>query len=110
MIIPFFFKNRGLTIKPFIFVYDKTDKCLIEHEKVHLRQQRYWFPFNIPWLLRWLFDKEFRHKVEKEALLVQLECMRKSGRVFRDKEGMIEFMVKTYYFSPEEARLLLAGM
>ena len=34
---------RGLTLWPFIFVDDKTNKGLIEHEKVHIdQQQRGW--------------------------------------------------------------------
>ena len=31
---------RGLTLWPFIFVNDKTNKGLIEHEKVHIEQQQ----------------------------------------------------------------------
>lgn len=31
---------RGLTLWPFIFVNDKTNKGLIEHEKVHIKQQQ----------------------------------------------------------------------
>ena len=33
------YKTGGLAIFPFIFVTDKTDLALIEHEKVHIRQQ-----------------------------------------------------------------------
>lgn len=107
MIIPFFFQNEGLTIKPFIFVYNKDDKCLIEHEKVHLRQQRYWFPFNLLWLFKWIFNKKFRHTVEKEAVIVQLQCIKSRGSVLLDKDSFADFMVRTYYFKKEEALELI---
>ena len=107
MIIPFFFKNKGLAIKPFIFVYNRSDYCLIEHEKVHLGQQRFWFPLNIPWLLMWFFNRKFRHKVEKEALIVQLKCMKEKNLILTDRESFIDFIVRTYYFKKEEAEQVI---
>jgi len=32
-------KTRGLAIFPFIFVTDKDDRTLVEHEKIHIKQQ-----------------------------------------------------------------------
>ena len=107
MIIPFFFQGKGLTIKPLIFVYNIKDKCLIEHEKVHLRQQKYWFPFNLLWLFKWIFIKKFRYTVEKEALIVQLKCMKEKKLILTDRESFIDFIVKTYYFKKEEAEQVI---
>lgn len=86
-----FLKNRGLAIKPFIFV-GKKDKCLIEHEKVHIIQQG-WFPFI--WILKWLFNKYFRWKVEKEAMTVQLNCM-KERKEYINFKYFSSFMVNVY--------------
>jgi hypothetical protein len=47
----------GITIFPFIFVNDKSDKTLIAHEKVHYWQQLAWLiiPFFIWYLIQYLF-------------------------------------------------------
>ena len=31
--------TRGIALWPFIFVLDKDDKTLVEHEKIHIKQQ-----------------------------------------------------------------------
>ncbi|WP_419212551.1 hypothetical protein ACNR9Q_00130 [Maribacter sp. X9] len=56
----FFYKNYvGLSLWPFIFLKNvslKEDSVLINHEKIHLRQQQELliFPFYILYLLEWL--------------------------------------------------------
>ena len=57
----FFYKNYvGLTIWPFIILKNtdlKADQVLINHEKIHLRQQRELLiiPFYLFYVIEWLF-------------------------------------------------------
>lgn len=92
-------KNKGLAIKPFIFIRDKSDRCLISHELVHLKQQKYWF--NVVWFWKWLFDIEFRKQVEKEAMIVQLTCMRHTLN-YLNKDYFRGFMKDAYKMSDSE--------
>jgi hypothetical protein len=65
-----FFKNfAGLCIKPFIFVKDKEDKTLINHEMIHLQQQKELGLFKFLYLyLKELRNKGYRNiSFEKEA-------------------------------------------
>ncbi|WP_222981532.1 hypothetical protein [Flagellimonas meishanensis] len=57
----FFYKNYvGLSLWPFIILKEdslKTDEVLINHERIHLKQQRELLivPFYIWYILEWLF-------------------------------------------------------
>lgn len=61
----------GLTIYPFVFVKNKAlkkDEVLLNHEKIHLIQQRelLWLPFFIWYGLEFLINR-FRYKNSLEA-------------------------------------------
>lgn len=104
-------KNKGLAIRPFIFVGDKGYQCLIEHEQKHIEQQKYFFPFNIIWLLRWFFSYRFRHRTEKEAFRVQLKCLIKKG-VKPSRSFFYNMLVNrenifSYKMPPDEVNALL---
>ena len=60
---------RGLTIFPFVFLSDKKDKvnlALLNHEKIHIRQQMellvvfFFIWYGIEFLVRWLQYKNRR--------------------------------------------------
>lgn len=57
----FFYKNYvGLSLWPFIFLKEdslKTDEVLINHERIHLKQQRELLilPFYVLYIAEWLF-------------------------------------------------------
>lgn len=68
--LPKLFKASGLTIWPFIFVVDKNDLSLIEHEKVHFSEQ--WKLLVIGWWALYFFSF-FRLKAELRAYKVQIK-------------------------------------
>ena len=49
---------------------------LMEHEKVHCRQQRYSKFFATIWCVRYLISKKFRYKAETEAYQIQYRYAR----------------------------------
>ncbi len=57
----------GIAINPFIFVHSKKNKAVLDHERRHISQQGLPFPLNLPWLLRYAVDSDFREKVEVDA-------------------------------------------
>jgi hypothetical protein len=73
---------RGLTIFPFVFLSDKKDKvnlALLNHEKIHIRQQMellvvfFFIWYGIEFLVRWLQYKNRREayvniSFEREAI------------------------------------------
>lgn len=63
----------AITIWPFIFVLpaQANDKALWQHELVHYREQR--AAWVIPWLLRYLFDSDFRFAAEVRGHAVQIK-------------------------------------
>lgn len=62
----------GFTVWPFIFVRPEArhDHGLIEHEKVHLVEQRRWLV--LPWLAAYLISKRFRCNAEVRAYREQI--------------------------------------
>ena len=60
---------NGITLFPFIIVKDKEDKVLVNHERIHLRQQRrYWIiPFYFIYLLDYVRFGYWGIRFEKEA-------------------------------------------
>jgi len=52
-----------------ILMRDPTDEALLRHEMLHIQQQRKWGFFR--YMYKWLFQKEFRAKVEVEAYKLQ---------------------------------------
>ena len=99
--------NSTFTFNPFIVTsVDKKHhnkswfKCLIKHEEIHLRQQKYWFP--IFWILRWKLDINFRIKVETEAMIVQIQCLKRMG-ITINKDFYINYMRKRYGMSLKQA-------
>jgi len=64
----------GITIFPFIFVEDKNDKELVNHERIHIRQQiemlviPFYLWYGIEWLIRGANDKAYRNiSFERES-------------------------------------------
>lgn len=87
MIIEVKLKNiSGITIFPFIFVDDKRNKELVNHERIHIRQQieMLIIPFYLWYLAEWLIrganDDAYRNiSFEREAYKnsTDLEYLRK---------------------------------
>lgn len=83
VVLPWLFtKNfRGMAIYPFVFVKDKVmtaDKTLLNHEKIHLRQQIellwvfFFLMYGLEFLIRWImyrnvFKAYLNISFEKEA-------------------------------------------
>jgi hypothetical protein len=63
----------GLAIWPFIFVQPsfRNHYGLIQHELVHLQEQRRWLV--LPWLVAYLLSKKFRLNAELRAYRRQME-------------------------------------
>ena len=63
----------GITIAPFIFMKKKhkNNKELLEHEKVHIKQEYKWLI--IPYFFMYKLSKKWRQKWEVEAYQVSLQ-------------------------------------
>ena len=50
------FKSHAIVLYPFIFMYDKTDKVILNHERIHEDQMRRHgvLGFYIRYLLQWI--------------------------------------------------------
>lgn len=75
----------ALTIWPFIFVRpdDAVDAPLIEHEMVHYREQR--AAWVLPWLLRYVFSRDFRFAAELRGYRRQIEL----GGITAEKAALL---------------------
>lgn len=93
----------GLAIWPFIFVQPRFrhHHGLIQHELVHLNEQRR--SFVIPWLLSYLLSKRFRLKAEVRAYRRQIEVGGTS--VQRAARNLLQYRIGITY---EEALSLLS--
>jgi len=70
--LPALFGACGLTVWPFIFIVPSCieDLPLIEHEKVHLKEQAKWLV--LPWWVAYLLWPKFRLTAEVRAHRVQI--------------------------------------
>lgn len=68
-----FKKFDALTVYPFIFIRpsQRHNIGLLAHEMVHYNEQK--AAWVVPWLVKYLFSKEFRIAAEERAYAVQLE-------------------------------------
>ena len=59
--LSWFITIKAITIYPFIIFRDETDETTINHERIHIIQQRELFvvPFYILYVLFWAFNKFF---------------------------------------------------
>jgi len=86
LIFGFDWERNIATLGDTIYVKIKTlPDHLVEHEKTHLKQQRYSKLYAVWWWIKYIVSKKFRYGQELEAYRNQWKCFILRGRSSQEK-------------------------